>query len=76
VIRHNHKTGEVSLDPLRLGLGLVLVNLGRRRLEDSDSAKVAAIGRALAATQSVRRFARDLKIGAGTVLRIKSELAA
>jgi DNA invertase Pin-like site-specific DNA recombinase len=52
------------------------INLGRRRLENSDAAKVAAIKRALATKQSVRRIARDLKTGVGTVLRIKSELAA
>jgi DNA invertase Pin-like site-specific DNA recombinase len=52
------------------------INLGRRRLEDSDAAKVAAIKRALAAKRGVRRIARDLETGVGTVLRIKSELAA
>jgi DNA invertase Pin-like site-specific DNA recombinase len=52
------------------------INLGRRRLEDSDSAKVAAIRSALAAKQGVRRIARDMKTGVGTVLRIKNELAA
>ena len=52
------------------------VGLGRRRLEDSDAPKVAAIKRALAAKRGIRRIARDLKTGVGTVLRIKSELAA
>jgi DNA invertase Pin-like site-specific DNA recombinase len=52
------------------------INLGRRRLEDSNSAKVAAIKRALAAKRGVRRIASDLKTGVGTVLRIKNELAA
>jgi DNA invertase Pin-like site-specific DNA recombinase len=52
------------------------VNLGRRRLEDSDEAKVAAIKRALAAKRGVRQIARYLKTGVGTVLRIKNELAA
>jgi hypothetical protein len=52
------------------------VNLGRRRLEDCDAAKVYAIKRALAAKRGVRQIARDLKTGVGTVLRIKSELAA
>ena len=52
------------------------INLGRRRLEDCDAAKVTAIKRALAAKRGVRRIARDLKTGVGTVLRIKSELAA
>jgi DNA invertase Pin-like site-specific DNA recombinase len=49
------------------------IGLGRRRLEDSDSAKVAAIKRALAAKRGVRRIARDLETGVGTVLRIKNE---
>ena len=51
------------------------ISLGRRRLEDSDAAKVTAIKRALAAKRGVRRIARDLKTGVGTVLRIKNELA-
>jgi DNA invertase Pin-like site-specific DNA recombinase len=51
------------------------INLGRRRLEDSDTIKVTVIKRALAAKQGVRRIARDLRTGVGTVLRIKSELA-
>ena len=52
------------------------ISLGRRRLEDCDTAKVTAIKRALTAKQGVRRIARDLKTGVGTVLRIRSELAA
>jgi DNA invertase Pin-like site-specific DNA recombinase len=52
------------------------ISLLRRRLEDSDAAKVAAIKRALAAKRGVRRIARDLETGVGTVLRIKNELAA
>jgi DNA invertase Pin-like site-specific DNA recombinase len=52
------------------------IRLGRRRLEDSDAAKVTAIKRALAAKRGVRQIARDLKTGVGTVLRIKNELAA
>jgi DNA invertase Pin-like site-specific DNA recombinase len=52
------------------------INLGRRRLENCDAAKVTAIKRALAAKQGVRRIARDLKTGVGTVLRIRNELAA
>jgi DNA invertase Pin-like site-specific DNA recombinase len=51
------------------------ISLGRRRLEDSDAAKVAAIKKALAAKRGVRRIARDLETGVGTVLRIKNELA-
>jgi DNA invertase Pin-like site-specific DNA recombinase len=52
------------------------ISLGRRRLEDSDAVRVAAIKKALAAKRGVRRIARDLKTGVGTVLRIKNELAA
>jgi hypothetical protein len=48
----------------------------RGGLEDSDAAKVAAIKRALATKRGVRRIARDLKTGVGTVLRIKDELSA
>jgi DNA invertase Pin-like site-specific DNA recombinase len=52
------------------------ISLGRRRLEDSNAAKVTAIKKALAAKRGVRRIARDLETGVGTVLRIKNELAA
>jgi DNA invertase Pin-like site-specific DNA recombinase len=52
------------------------ISLGRRRLEDSDAARVAAIKRALAAKRGVRWIARGLKTGVGTVLRIKNELTA
>ena len=52
------------------------IDLGRRRLEDSHGAKVAAIKRALAAKRGIRRIARDLETGVGTVLRIRNELAA
>jgi DNA invertase Pin-like site-specific DNA recombinase len=52
------------------------ISLGRRRLENSDAAKVAAIKKALAAKRGVRRIARDLETGVGTILRIKAELAA
>jgi DNA invertase Pin-like site-specific DNA recombinase len=51
------------------------ISLGRRRLEDSDAAKVTAIKKALAAKRGVRRIARDLETGVGTVLRIKNEFA-
>jgi DNA invertase Pin-like site-specific DNA recombinase len=42
-------------------------NLGRRRLEYSDAAKVAAIKAALAAKKGIRRIARDLQTGVGIV---------
>jgi DNA invertase Pin-like site-specific DNA recombinase len=38
------------------------ISLGRRRLEDSDATRVAAIKRALAAKRGVRRIARDLNL--------------
>jgi DNA invertase Pin-like site-specific DNA recombinase len=47
-------------------------SLGRRRLEDCDASKVAAVKAALAAKKGVRRIARDLKVGVGTVLRLKA----
>jgi DNA invertase Pin-like site-specific DNA recombinase len=46
--------------------------LGRRRIEDTNTAKVAAIRVALASGKGVRRIARDLKVGVGTVLRLKA----
>jgi hypothetical protein len=52
---------------------LIISGPHRRRLEDSDAAKVAAIKKALAAKRGVRRVARDLETGVGTVLRIKNE---
>jgi DNA invertase Pin-like site-specific DNA recombinase len=47
-------------------------SLGRRRPEDTDASKVPAIKAALAAKKGVRRIARDLKVGVGTVLRLKA----
>ena len=46
--------------------------LGRRRIEDADSAKAAAIRKALASGKGIWRIARDLKVGVGTVLRLKA----
>ena len=51
-------------------------SLGRPRLEDTDKSKVAAIKAALAAKKGVRRIARELKVGVGTVLRLKAALPA
>ncbi len=45
------------------------IQLGRRRLEDSDADEVAAIVAARAAGTGIRRIARDLDVGVGTVLR-------
>jgi DNA invertase Pin-like site-specific DNA recombinase len=47
--------------------------LGRRRLEDTDSKKVAAIRRARKKGVGIRRIARDLGVGVGTVLRLTAE---
>jgi DNA invertase Pin-like site-specific DNA recombinase len=52
------------------------VTLGRPSIESSDGDKYKAIKAALAAKQGVRRIARELQTGVGTVLRIKAELAA
>jgi DNA invertase Pin-like site-specific DNA recombinase len=52
------------------------VALGRRPIEESDAGKYEAIKAALAAKRGVRRIARELQTGVGTVLRIKAELAA
>jgi DNA invertase Pin-like site-specific DNA recombinase len=46
--------------------------LGRRRIEDADSAKAAAVRAALASGKGIRRIARDLRVGVGTVLRLKA----
>ena len=44
--------------------------LGRRRLENSDTDTVAAIVAARAAGTGIRRIARELGVGVGTVLRV------
>jgi DNA invertase Pin-like site-specific DNA recombinase len=46
------------------------IQLGRRRLEDTDANKVAAIVAARANGKGVRRIARELGVGVGTVLRL------
>jgi DNA invertase Pin-like site-specific DNA recombinase len=52
------------------------VTLGRRSLEHADAAKAAAVKAELAAGKGIRRIARELRTGVGTVMRIKPELAA
>jgi DNA invertase Pin-like site-specific DNA recombinase len=47
--------------------------LGRRRLEDTDAKKVAAIRSARKKGVGVRRIARDLGVGVGTALRLTAE---
>lgn len=44
--------------------------LGRRSLETSDPKKIIAIHKLRAKGAGVRRIARDLKVGVGTVLRV------
>jgi DNA invertase Pin-like site-specific DNA recombinase len=46
--------------------------LGRHRLEDTDADKVTAIVAARAAGTGIRRIAKDLGVGVGTVLRVTS----
>jgi DNA invertase Pin-like site-specific DNA recombinase len=52
------------------------ITLGRPALEDANAAKVKAIKAGLAAGKGIRRIARELHAGVGTVLRIKAESAA
>ena len=52
------------------------ITLGRPALEDANAAKVKAIKAELATGKGIRRIARELQAGVGTVLRIKAELAA
>jgi DNA invertase Pin-like site-specific DNA recombinase len=52
------------------------VVLGRPSLKDRNADKFAAVKAALAERKSIRRIARELQTGVGTVLRIKAELAA
>jgi DNA invertase Pin-like site-specific DNA recombinase len=47
--------------------------LGRRRLEDTDAKKVAAIRSARRKGVGIRRIARDLGVGVGTVIRLTAE---
>jgi DNA invertase Pin-like site-specific DNA recombinase len=51
------------------------ITLGRPALEAADAAKVKAIKAELAAGKGIRRIARELQAGIGTVMRIKAELA-
>jgi DNA invertase Pin-like site-specific DNA recombinase len=47
--------------------------LGRRHIEDADPKKARAIGTALAAKTGIRRIARELRVGVGTVIRIRDQ---
>ena len=46
--------------------------LGRRRIEIANPRKAEAIRTALAAKRGIRRISRDLRVGVGTVLRIRN----
>jgi DNA invertase Pin-like site-specific DNA recombinase len=49
------------------------IQLGRRRLEDSDADKATAIMAARATGTGIRCIARELGVGVGTVLRVTGE---
>lgn len=51
------------------------VQLGRRRIEDTDGGKVAEIIAARSAGKGIRRIAREFGVGVGTVLRLTGETA-
>ena len=48
--------------------------LGRKPLEHADAAKVAAIRAMRNKGTGIRRIARDLRVGVGTVLRVTGRL--
>ena len=52
------------------------IQLGRRRLEDSDADKVTAIVAARATGTGIRRIARDLGVGVGPVFRVMARPAS
>jgi DNA invertase Pin-like site-specific DNA recombinase len=52
------------------------VTLGRPSIKDRNAGKYEAIKVALAEKKGIRRIARELQTGVGTVLRIKAELTA
>jgi DNA invertase Pin-like site-specific DNA recombinase len=47
------------------------VKLGRRRIEDADKRKAAAIRAALTKQVGIRKIASELRVGVGTVIRIR-----
>jgi DNA invertase Pin-like site-specific DNA recombinase len=49
------------------------IQLGRRRLEDTEPKKADAIRRARAKGTGIRRIAREMGVGVGTVLRLTGE---
>jgi hypothetical protein len=52
------------------------VELGRKGLEHTDTAKVAAIRACGAMAQASGRIARELEVGVGTVLRVTGKALA
>lgn len=48
--------------------------LGRRRLEESDATKASAIATMLSNGDGIRRIAGDLRVGVGTVIRVRNQL--
>jgi DNA invertase Pin-like site-specific DNA recombinase len=51
------------------------IKLGRKTLEDADAKKVHVIRALLSEGAGVRRIARDLRVGVGTILRIRDSAA-
>ena len=47
------------------------IKLGRRPIEEADAKKAQAVRSALAAGKGIRRIARDLGVGVGTVIRVR-----
>ena len=47
------------------------IKLGRRPIEEADAKKAAAIRALLARKTGIRRIARDLGVGVGTVIRLR-----
>jgi DNA invertase Pin-like site-specific DNA recombinase len=67
------------VSPLNAGLSRAREQgkqLGRRRLEDPDAKKVVAIRAARKSGKGIRRIARDLEVGVGTVLRVTGGVRA
>jgi DNA invertase Pin-like site-specific DNA recombinase len=52
------------------------IQLGRRRIEQADSKKADTIRRKLAEGAGIRRIARELGVGVGTVMRVRETAAA
>jgi len=69
----------VIQERIKAGLGRARaegVQLGRRRLEQTDKRKVAAIRASLSAGHGILRTARELKVGVRTIIRIRDTAPA